>query len=260
MFVPAFSEAISNQFNTHLMHRLILIVVLTGTVCKPFQSSAQQSINLKEVFLSRDRDHESFSDTSTCVIEEKDDFFFSVTSFGRELMVSGRALLHIYPQPTSFIIDLKEHTITIAPNTSTDFFIHSRNWDLISAELLNGSAIWSYNNKKISMAAGTRLHLRDSLYHLDKADFGYREYKAWIKGRYLYDDINLKDFAAEISRKFGIPIRFDDPELKVLRMCTAIDSDEALSTLLDRLSSILHLQYYLDENNAIRLRPKLSDL
>ena len=104
------------------------------------------------------------------------------------------------------------------------------------------------------MAAGTRLHFRDSSFHLDNADFGYREYKAWIKGRYLYDDISLKDFAAEITRKFGIPIRFDDPKVKDLRMCTAIDGDEALSTLLDRLSSILHLQYYSSENKEIRLR------
>lgn len=236
------------------MHRLILIVVLVGTVSKPLSISARQPINLKEVFLSRDLDHESFSDSTTCEIEKQDNFFFSVTSFGRELMLSGRALLHIHPQSTSFIIDLKEHTIIVPPNKSADLFIHSRNWNLISAELLNGSAIWCYNNKKISMAAGTRLHFRDSSFHLDNADFGYREYKAWIKGRYLYDDISLKDFAAEITRKFGIPVRFDDPNVKVLRMCTAIDSDEALFTLLDRLSSILHLQYYTSENKEIRLR------
>jgi ferric-dicitrate binding protein FerR (iron transport regulator) len=236
------------------MHRIILIVVLFHTQCKPLSILAQQSVNLKEVFVNRERDHQLFSDSSTCEIEKKDDCFFLVTKYGREFMISGRALLHVHPRPTNFIIDLEQHTIIIPPNQTADLFIHSRNWGLISVELLNGSAIWNFNNEQVPMKAGTKLSVRDSTYQPDKDDSGFKECKAWIKGLYLYDDISLKDFAAEITRKFSIPIRFDDHKLKDLRMCTAIDSEESLAKLLDRLSTILHLQYYTTENKEIRLK------
>jgi hypothetical protein len=240
--------------NTDLMHRIILILVLLHTQCKPPSILVQQPISLKEVFVNRERDHELFSDSSTCEIEKRDDCFFLVTRYGREFMISGRALLHVYPRPTNFIIDLQEHTIIIPPNQTADLFIHSRNWRLISVELLNGSAIWNFNNKQVPMKAGTKLSVRDSTYQPDNDGSGFRECKAWIRGLYLYDDINLREFAGEITRKFGIPIRFDNPKLKDLRMCTAIDSDESLAKLLDRLSTILHLQYYITENKEIRLK------
>lgn len=231
--------------------RCIMVFVLSITL--PFIVSAQQLPALNTLFPKTDKDTITFRDSSWSEADKGTICKYAGAGW-RSLMVSGRLLLHITPGPTKFEINLYPHKLIIAPNQAADVYIYSRNFRLITACVISGKADWVYKTTTTPLTNRAGIYRDVSGSVLDVAANALDEYKNWSKGIYLFDDITVPEFAAELSKKYGVFIEVNDPTLKDHRIHTAIDSATSLLTMLNRLSLILHLSYTIDIDNTIRLK------
>jgi len=236
----------TRRFLTYIILPVLILV-------PPLALPAQHYRDLNTIFPKTDKDSVSFRDSSWCEMDKGTICKYAGAGW-RSLLISGRGVIHIAPGPSKFEINLYPHKLIIAPNQAADIYLYARNFRLISACVLNGKAEWLHKTKVTPLLKGAGISMQGSDYFLDMTSYVYREYQNWSKGFYLYDSINLQDFASELSQKFGVRIELDDPKLKEHGIRTGIEACTSLLTALNRLCLISQLSFHVDENNTIKLR------
>jgi ferric-dicitrate binding protein FerR (iron transport regulator) len=234
----------------------ILLAVLVTIL--PFALYAQHSINLTTMFPKTKKDTLTFRDSSWCEMDAGTICKYAGAGW-RSLLLSGRAVVHVAPRPSKFEINLYPHKLVVAPYETADIYVYARNFCLISACVLSGKVTWIHKTRESPLAKRAGIYLQGSDYRLDMTNYVYRDYQNWSRGLYLYDDINLQDFASELSQKYGVRIDLDDPALKEHRIRIGIEARTSLLTALNHLCLISQLSFRVDENNTIKLKSKQDD-
>ncbi|SEW25075.1 protein of unknown function [Chryseobacterium wanjuense] len=233
-------------------HKVIFFVIIVNLQVSVVHS---QTKNLKETYPNTEKHYKSSADNTTCLLDDDHLYGYSDDSL-RLVELSGRAVIHIEPGLKDFVISLSDHKIVIPANEKADIYINSRDFRLISAYLLTGHAYWIYPHHVYYLSQGTGIYLQQKVYHHDSTPHIFTEYKKWLEGVYLYDDITLEELADEMAGKYNIQIPIVDPPLKSQRICIGFENSTSLLKLLNRLSLILDIEYALDENNIIRFSVK----
>ena len=74
---------------------------------------------------------------------------------------------------------------------------------------------------------------------------------AWIDGRIEYEKITLADFAAKLSRKYGVEVCIENNEIKCHTFRISLKNNETLVQVLDGLQLIIPFEYTIDKDRII---------
>lgn len=253
-FFPIIKSVLYAPCRLHFRYTCLAIPV----VLLPLALLAQHATPFDTVFPDTVKQCVVFRDSSRCEMDKGSVCKYAGAGW-RSLLVSGRGVVHIAPDSSKFEINLYPHKLIIAPHQAAEIYIYSRNYRLISACVISGKAEWVHKTKVTPLAQRAGIYLQGSDYRLDMTNYVYRDYQNWSRGLYLYDEINLQDFASELSQKYSVRIELDDPGLKEHRIRTAIEARTSLLKALSRLCLISQLSFRVDENNMIKLKAKQDD-
>jgi ferric-dicitrate binding protein FerR (iron transport regulator) len=86
---------------------------------------------------------------------------------------------------------------------------------------------------------------------IQQAPFTAEKTLSWRQGLYVFEGADLDEISAVLMRWFGIRTQLDDASLANKKFTGAIYRNKPLSSFLDNIKVISHINTYFDEKHVL---------
>ena len=165
----------------------------------------------------------------------------------RELAITGEAYCKIarhVNQP--MIIHLGDNTVEV---TGTEFNVNTYSPGVVKVALVNGGVNVVAAASKLRVEPGFMAVAKGSV--VVQTPFDPAKVLSWRQGTYIFEGADLSEITAVLARWFGVGTQLDDPSLGQKKFTGALYKDKPLSSFLDNLEVISHINAYVDEKNVL---------
>lgn len=119
--------------------------------------------------------------------------------------------------------------------------------------LIEGKIEIDYKDKLYKVLPGEGVWINKNKGTIKSFKSDVNDSNAWIDGRMEYEKITFMNFAAKLSRKYGVQVIIEKEEIKHNTFRISLRNNETIEQVLDGLKYIIPFEYTIDEN-IVRIR------
>ncbi|OQP56390.1 FecR family protein [Niastella populi] len=165
----------------------------------------------------------------------------------REVTITGEAYCKIATNPKQpFIVHLAGNTVEV---TGTEFNVNTYSANTARVALVEGVVHLSAGQNKVKITPGLQAVSENG--KITQAPFVAEKTLSWRQGIYMFEAAGLDEISAVLMRWFGIQTKLDDPLLLQKKFTGAIYKNKPLSSFLDNIKVISHINTYFDEKHVL---------
>ncbi|MFH5834270.1 FecR family protein [Halalkalibaculum sp. DA384] len=162
----------------------------------------------------------------------------------REVRMTGEAYFDVAPNPDRpFVIHTKQTSIRVL---GTAFNVKSLSTSKnVQVAVVEGEVSVSSSEKKkensVLLGKGQFGYLEEGEFSVE--NFGIENYLYWMKGRLVFENLNLDQVCTQLSRLYEVSCQIEDEALRNLKLSTNVSSASSLEKVLSVISLSLDVNY-----------------
>lgn len=263
------SEGLTHQESSHMIESMVrsspkrkqvrfqlatvaVVVLMAVAGVWMYTKKADQVIAVQQpdMLIFKGKDYVRLPDGTIALLNKDTELIYSSTENGREVFLKGEAYFDVAHDPSKpFTVHTgKVNTLVLGTAFNVKAY-PEQNQLLVSVtrgKVQVGDQKGTYAvltpNEQLTVNTTTNSFVRENL---------NTTVLAWKENFMVFDEITLEEAAGLITKKYGVEVRFDKPQLKRCDITAKFLSDETLLEILEVVNGVTGVKYTIDENGVV---------